>query len=433
MQVMGMVLMLAMSVCGCGQKEMTTEPSVMDSSEVIESAVKEVPVEEALVETEEPIEEVKVPVTLAAGFDEDFEIREGEVLYVGREGISIQLSYTTSIEEGVFFGYTLTIDEEDYIGYGFYGYYVEPSVEQDVFTENRVKCINASEEGIITLQITETSTIKEPLILSGNADDVYITTQPEYVETDKVILFLDEGVKLYGNTMDLIEIIFELAEKETGFTLENDSEYAKMRSGGPGGLFGDEVFVGVDPSDEKFHIYVVPYEKSSACAMYYSIVVNPQDLEIEAGEGMAILHEYIHTLHQANGTSMDRTMDEGYATYMAGRIADRDEKILFNFDSKMNYSGYDNKITKENSEEEFKIIVYPDWEEYKYGYRFMTFLFENYGENIFKDILETANNVSENAFVSAADMAPIVKQHTSETVFEDFAVWLKKNRSRFED
>lgn len=426
-QVMGMVLMLAMSVCGCGQKEMATEPSTMESSEVIGSKVEEV-----LVETEESIEEVKEPVTLAAGFDEDFVIKVGETLYVGREDISIQLRKYLPDEYGIFIYYTLTIDGKCYDGNGFYGYYVEPSVSQDIFTENRVRLINADEEGSVTLQITETTEIKKPLVLSGNAEDEYVTTQPEYVEKGNTILFLDEGVKVYGNTMELIETLFMLAEKETGLKWDNDSEYAHMKGDGPGWLFGNDTFAGVDPNAEKYHIYVVPYEKCAASASGYFIVVNPLDLEIANGEGMALIHEHIHNLHLANGVSMDRTMDEGYATYMTGRIADRDEVLNINFDSKMNYSGYKDKITKENAEDEFKVIADPDWEEYLYGYRFMTFLFETYGENIFKDILETANEKTNNASIPAADMVPIVKQNTSETVFEDFADWLKKNSKKFE-
>lgn len=429
LQVLGMAFVLAMGICGCGQKEKGTEPSGTEAVATVESANQG---DTNLSAETYTIEEVKEPITLAAGFDENFVIKLNETLYVGREDISIYVSSIFEDEYGVDFSYILTIDGQRYKGNGFYGYFVKPSVSQEVFTENRVRLVAADKESV-TLQITETTQIKEPMVLSGNAEDVYVTTQPEYVVKDNTILFLDEGIKVYGNTMELIETIFMLAEKETGFKLENESAYADIRSNGPAWLFGADVFAGVDPAVEKYHIYVVPSEKCSPCAPGYCMVINPIDLEIAAGEGMAILHEHIHNLHMANGVSMDRTMDEGYATYMTGRVADRDEVIPFNFDAKMNYSGYNKEITKANAEEEFSVIAEDDWEEYLYGYRFMTFIFETYGEDIFKNILATANVSNYNMGIDAENMAPIVKKHTSETVFEDFADWLSKNKRRFEE
>lgn len=432
-QMMGMALILAMGVSGCGSREDASNKGAYEYkadntlAEVSEETAVSVEVEEQ-VNTEEQVKEQVIP---DYGFDENFEIKPGETLHVGREGISIRLDKLIKDEYGVSFYYTLSIDDKDYVGDGFYGYYVEPSVYQAVFTENRVRCIEANEDKSMILQITETTKIKEPLILSGKAEDEYITTQPEYVEKGNTILFLDEGVKVYGNTMELIETIFMLAEKETGLKLENNSVYADSRSSGPAWLFAD-AFAGVDPASEKYHIYVVPEEKCSPCAPVYSMVINPIDLEIAAGEGMVILHEHIHNLHTANGVGMDRTMDEGYATYMTGRISEKDEVIPFNFDARLNYSGYDKTITKENAEAEFLVIEDPDWEEYQYGYRFMTYLFEEYGENIFRDILDTASKSTNDSFVDTANMPPHIKKHTSETVFEDFAEWLAKNQSKFE-
>ncbi len=39
-----------------------------------------------------------------------------------------------------------------------------------------------------------TKPAQEPLLLSGNPEDEYVMTKPEYVETEKFILYLDEGI-----------------------------------------------------------------------------------------------------------------------------------------------------------------------------------------------------------------------------------------------
>ena len=66
-----------------------------------------------------------------------------------------------------------------------------------------------------------------------------------------------------------------------------------------------------------------------ANAYGHGAVINPQDLEIAEGNGDTILHEVLHCLQMHNGVQMDRFMDEGYATYMTGRICDKDEEMNF--------------------------------------------------------------------------------------------------------
>ena len=68
-----------------------------------------------------------------------------------------------------------------------------------------------------------------------------------------------------------------------------------------------------------------------------------------------------------------------------------------------------------------------------YGFRFVTYLYETYGEEIFINILEDASPDELLSVVSltAAESVPFVKMNTSDTVFEDFAVWLEQNDARF--
>lgn len=425
----GMILagVLSLALAGCGKQTQETaaeskvqaEKQVQEQTETLEEAKNE--------------EKEAAPVELAAGFDEEFVLKPGEKLYIGREGISIAINYILYEEYGTTFGYTLTMDGKEIGGTGFAGTQIANQISQDEFTENRVCCIGAEEDKSVTLLITSGTIIPEPITLSGNASDEYVTTKPEYVVHDDFILFLDEEVKVKGNTLELIEKLIRIAEKESGLYMKNDSPYSEISGNETDWLYGNDVFPGVDTTGEKFHIYVVDYDVSTPCAYGQSIVINPMDLEIEEGNGSVILHEVLHCLQIRNGVLMDSIMDEGFATYLTGRICDKDEEMNFNFDATMNYSGYDREITKENAEKIFCEEKEANWENYLYGFRFITYLFETYGESIYRDIMEDACPQDFNSYscLSSAEVVVFIKENTADTVFEDFAVWLEENEARF--
>lgn len=277
--------------------------------------------------------------------------------------------------------------------------------------------------------------VKKPIELSGNPEDEYVLTQPEYVETDKFIIFMDTGTKVYGNTVELIETIFELVEKETGLSLDAKADYDFIPTDGPTQKFLSTVFDGVDPNKEKYHIYVVSPEKSFPSGGYGSITLNPIDLEIAAGDGDAIVHEYTHSLQVANGPWMNHILDEGFATYITAQITKKDEIIPFNFDADSNYSYYTTEITRENAEQLFLEEQEDGWDDYLYGYRFMHFLMENYGEDVYRKLLaEALEMVPKNLNVISREASAVcLKKLTSQDVFIEFADWMQVNKERFEE
>lgn len=277
--------------------------------------------------------------------------------------------------------------------------------------------------------------VKKPIELSGNPEDEYVLDQPEYVETDKFIIFMDTGTKVYGNTVELVETIFELTEKETGLSLDTKADYDFLPDYGPKRIFLSTVFEGVDPNNEKYHVYVVPPKKSIPCGGHGSLTINPIDLEIAAGDGHVLVHEYTHSLQVANGPWMNNILDEGFATYITGQITKRDEIINFNFDADFNYSYYPTEITRENAEQLFLEEPEDGWDNYLYGYRFVHFLMENYGEDIYRKILAEALAMlpeGENQ-ISREESAVCVKKFTSQDVFMEFADWMQVNKDRFDE
>lgn len=420
-----LILVLILTACGTSEEPTSTESN--GSTETMEA--------ESVSDLTQIEKSTKPTIELAAGFDEEFVIRLGEELYVGREDIKIKLEEASYDEnmQNVFIRYSLTIGDSVYEGYGNRKEEEDGYFLQDVFTENRLCYISGGKDGSVTLMLTSGTKVKKPITLSGNAEDEYVTTEPEYVVSEDFILFLDENVKVYGNTMELISTIFDLVENETGLKFENESKYGAYRDSLLYWVFGNEVFAGVDPNMEKFHIYVVPFEKSVACSLTHSIVLNPEDLEIAAGEGWTVVHELVHSAQSANGVMMNSVMNEGFATYITGQITAKDEVIPFNFDANLNYSGYQIQITAANAEAEFLAEYEDGWNYYLYGYRFVTFLFETYGNDVYLNILNDATeSVSEGYFtIEKEELPPIIKANTSEDVFVRFAEWLQQNKDRF--
>lgn len=274
-----------------------------------------------------------------------------------------------------------------------------------------------------------------PLILSGNAEDSYTTTRPEYVETDKFVLYLDENITVQGNTADLISKILQRTEEVSGFTLTNDIGYdSGFTFFAPYEFYGETALDNVDPENEKYHIYVVAPEKCGPCGSVGCLVLNQIDLDIAGGEGWVLVHEYSHSLHMANGVYLDQVMTEGFATYNCGQVINNSPDIYFNFNANYNYSCYNREITPENAEAIFLEDKEDGWEDYLYGYRFMTFLTETYGEDIFRVILTDASMDAGQWEYSyeGEKVIPYIKANTSEDVFVEFANWLEENKDRID-
>lgn len=412
------LLLLLLVVLGFGAEEKAAELLAEQATEV--QASTEV--------TEKPVvsKEVEVP------FDTNFTLKPGESICVGQSDILLELLDYTYEDEMIWFSYQLTIGDKVFAGTGGGSDEVGCTITQEEFTKNRILFVSADTTKGITMQMTADTVVASPLVLSGDGADEYVTTKPEYIVAEDFILFLDKDMKVKGDVMEQIAQIFQMVEQETGLQFKNDSRFASYTGNDDQWLY-DNAFAGVDPKREKFHIYAVADEKCSPCSLTKAIVINQMDLDIAAGEGMAIVHELVHSVHAANGVQMNSIMDEGYATYITGQITEKSKDIPFHFDADVNYGYYDVVITPENAEDEFLKEYDDTWNYYLYGYRFVTFLHETYGEDVFLNILSdaTGNAGEYDVMISNADVIPIIKENTSDAVFEEFAKWLSANQDRF--
>lgn len=135
-------------------------------------------------------------------------------------------------------------------------------------------------------------------------------------------------------------------------------------------------------------------------------------------------------------------VDNGYSYYITGLICDTSTDIYFDFDAHYNYSNYDETITSENAEELYLAHPSDQWEHYLYGYRFVTFIYEEYGPDAYLDVLEAAtagenpndefNTWEFNYCMEAEDTVQYLEQVLGENVFEEFGDWMEVNNDRFE-
>lgn len=428
---LGISMGIILSACGTERAENVESAETMETAGSVESLAAESEVQEETTVEESVTEESVAEITLAAGFDEEFTMQLGDNIYVGNEDTRIflsQLEYSDGLDLTII-SYQLMIGENVYEGTAEWSEEKGARISQDVYAKNRVRFISVDKGESVTLMITSGAEVQAPLSLSGNAEEKYVTTKQEYIESDDFILFLDAGMTVNGDIEEQIKTIIKLVEKEMGYHLINDSRFSLDRESDINWLYGEGAFDGVDPNMEKFHIYAVPDGGCAPLYASYSVIINQIDLDITEGEGGVIAHELIHAVQMTNGVDMGTTMNEGIATYVSGQICDRDEILTFNFDATNNYL-YEYRstpITVDNSEQEFLQDYGDKWENYIYGYHFITYLCETYGEDIYLDIFAEATKRAgdEAVMYTGSLLTDLIKEMTTKTVFTDFAEWIQ--------
>ncbi len=402
----------------------TTEPTTATTTE---------PTTEATTTTEQ------VDTRVFREYDTEFEIKEGQKVYFGDGSVAFEareiLEYTMDDigYHDISLKYSFWVDGVEYLGIvsamdgdeGPYFGSIEPAITQNLVATK------ISFDGC-TVRIKEHTDIKEPVILSGNSEVWYTAPEDVYIEAEDYNIYIMQGVTVRESIKEEIDTFLDILTEKTGYELFNDSEFSRYDLTDHSSIFGDS-FIGVAP--EKFSIYLVPYEVCVSSAGSSSLVLNPENENIiDDSAAYVFFHELAHSFHMSNGVALNRTMTEGYATYMADVLLDEHPEYDCDFDSEMNYSVISFDITPQNAKEMFLTEFEESHDFYCYGYRFIHYLFETYGESIFRDIVEDANKQKPEYqyFVDSQVTCDAVIENTSETVFEDFANWLSQNEDRFD-
>lgn len=298
---------------------------------------------------------------------------------------------------------------------------------------------NAAIERYTAPKGSEKAVYLSGLNLSKTKGTYYTTKKEEFIETTRFILYLEEGIEVPVNVIELINYTMDMVEKETGYRFYVKHLNKKIYSGMPSELdnyFANaEKFKKIGGDHEKVEIvvanhggYVDAYSNDAN-----GILLSGEHLQLLDGKGDALIHELLHVAWLRNGCYMGRVLCEGFATYFTDCIIEKDKVLNCTFDSYEQLQNYDYLISEDTMEEHFKAMT-AGQSNYQLGFRLMHFIIEEYG---IEDYRKVHKKVSE-AWIDGTEppmntLISAMKNQLSEDFFKAFAIWHNKNLDRFGD
>ncbi len=302
----------------------------------------------------------------------------------------------------------------------------------------------SSENNVSATEVTVTDTADEEktedegtgikkITLSGNAEDTFIAEEDCYTEGENVVLYFTKGLTVRGDMLDVTEYIMEGLEGTTGLNFEYNSkynDYIEFR-----GEYLTEDFSNVNVGAEKINVIIAydPEGGAYACAYENGAVLDASDYDFELTGYQTIYHELAHVIHLRNAADISSAMDEGYAEYFS-HLALKYHKLP-SWTHIQYFDPYDYDQTPITQGREGFNSKFPTKNDnYHYGFRFVMFLEDTYGEGIFMKIAKEAEvqkydasydyYFEEESIKEDTDqLAEIIISQTSEDVFERFVKW----------
>ncbi|MBO4635599.1 MAG: hypothetical protein J5685_00460 [Clostridiales bacterium] len=274
--------------------------------------------------------------------------------------------------------------------------------------------------------------------LSGNKDDRITVTQNSYYEGEDFFLFAEEGVTLRGSAAEDIERI--MGELEDLYDLSFDTNDHITGDINWRELYMDGDFGDINNDCYKVNIVVIndPHDGTVQWGHETVAVLFEQDLMFEDDENtdIAFYHEMTHALQLRNGR-VSNVFSEGMAVYSQYAMCLNDEypnysTLCYVYDG-LAWGDFSVEDIISDPEGEYA-KTYDDYElTYLYGVRFVAFLMDTYGPEIFGRLCDAAYDYeTQNNDIYALHDDPqlsidVIKSCTSDDVFEQFSVWLSES------
>lgn len=271
------------------------------------------------------------------------------------------------------------------------------------------------------------------LELSGKASDTYTITEDCYVEGEDVVIYLPKGITVKGDMLKITEKIMADLCETTGLNFEKNYDI-KYPMECRDLHFEEGLFAEVNKDAQKINVIIINTNDGTAWASDHNAIVDITDYDYEAGLYQTIYHELSHVLQARNGIFLGSSMDEGYATYTS-YVCQMEHGIPGWSAAQYFYPVEDvAKPLIEGGEDAFSIMYDVKDTNYQYGFRFLLFLSETYGEDTYYKIMEAAEKTEftsgwneeskkEDLAKNSDILIEVIKSQTSDDVFEDFADW----------
>lgn len=286
-------------------------------------------------------------------------------------------------------------------------------------------------------EVTKPTAVK--VTLSGEPDDTFTAENDCYAESDRVTMYFRKGVAIKGDMIKLTEKAMDDISEATGLEFNNIKLPFDERKNLLDTYFEPNTFNNINPDSLKTNVIVTDLGNESEWSTTQSIIMDQYDF---TPDNFAVLyHELSHVVQTSDGIGLGSMMNEGFAVYTAN-------KVLFNqniptWDASIYLSSYDfEESLVYGGDDSFKcdFSILGDFNidtNYNYGFRFVTFLYNTYGENIFNDIIAEAvkqgyKDIYEGELEPAVNkntkqLLSIIKTVTSDDVLTEFNQWYDQN------
>lgn len=245
-------------------------------------------------------------------------------------------------------------------------------------------------------------------------DDVSftITQKKTTFEGKKVKIIVDAGVYVPDTVVEDYDLLIDTIELITGLKFMNKKYPGKV-----------EIDVR-KPEGEN--------EDTMGGGWTHGATLGPNDLLLREGRIFTPANSLLHCIRLRNTSPICGILDYGFTAHFLGVITQNDYLPFFgNFNASYNYSDIDTAITSKNAESQFiKIETESDsWQGYLYGYRFLTYLYSEYGTkkvaNFYtnKEFNSTFGN-SAMTKAKAEKIVSLIKKEFGKNVFKNFGKWM---------
>lgn len=279
------------------------------------------------------------------------------------------------------------------------------------------------------------SSKEKKIELSGKADDVFVAEENCYAESERVVMFIQKGCEVHGDMIKLTEMAMDDISAATGLPFERN--YNDGLTDDVSYYFGEGAFEGINKNNEKVYVIIANLTDTVQSASESGVVLISDDYVLEETSYQALYHELAHVNHLMNAPNVGSTLTEGFAVYASEKALMSRKLPLWNqYQYYFPYGFDDSIITK--GEEGFLYSYESRDEDYHYGFRFMHFLEETYGEDciykIFRKAIDEGYTAALNSDgpenqeeLKTTDLITIIKSQTDDDVFAKFANWSSTN------
>ncbi len=282
--------------------------------------------------------------------------------------------------------------------------------------------------------ITENSATK--ITLSGKSDDIFVAEADCYTENDEIVMYFQKGITIKGDMLEIANKVMNDLCETTGFHFNKNYDSGEMYEF-MDMYFAPGIFAEINSDELKINILVVNLGDAVEWADGNNAILDQSDFDYDNGGYATLYHELSHVLQFRNGVNLGSMMDEGFAAYTENKTRLSHNIPAWTAAQYYFPAEFDESLIS-GGEETFSYMFDESDANYQYGFRFITFLYETYGEDIYADILAEAtkmnfssgydeNNKETSIKANSKQLLKIIKSVTTKNVLSDFIQWYNDN------